>query len=112
MTARFGSKLIIEGGAFPADCWTVGLEDICALATTPEVIACEFRDDIDEVLKLLSRDSAIPRLWHDLDHLVGLLTGIACMGYPRFVGEVSATSDSDPVCPQGVVATPSLIGGH
>ena len=96
MTARFGSKLVIEGGAFPADYWTVGLEDICALATIPEVISCEFRDDIDEVLKLLSRDSAIPRLWHDLDHLVGLLRGIACMDYPRFVGEVSATSDSDP----------------
>jgi hypothetical protein len=46
------------------------------LAPSLTVIGGEFREDIQEILDLLSRDPGVPALWHDLDHMAGLLRGI------------------------------------
>jgi hypothetical protein len=76
---RFGPELVMEGDAVPADYWKVELKTAYTLAPSPTLVAGEFREDATEVLEVLSREPDSIFLWHDLDHLAGLLRGIAFM---------------------------------
>ncbi len=78
---RFGSSVAVDH-SFPADYWKVDLAVAYSLAPSPEIVAGEFREDLEEVIGLASEGAASTSLWHDLDHLAGLLRGLAFMDLP------------------------------
>lgn len=78
---RFGSSVALDDG-FPADYWKVDLEAAYSLVSSPEIVVGEFREDVDEVMGLARRAVDSVSLWHDLDHLSGLLRGLAFMDLP------------------------------
>ena len=72
----------MEEDAVPADYRKVELNAAYTLAPSPTLIAGEFHQDTAEVLEVLSKEADSVFLWHDLDHLAGLLRGIAFMDLP------------------------------
>lgn len=80
--SQFGPELGMEGDAVPAEYWDVELRAAYTFAPSPTLNAGDFREDAAEVLELLSREPDSIFLWHDLDHLAGLLRGIAFMDLP------------------------------
>ncbi len=78
---RFGSQIAIDD-TFPADYWKVDLEAAYSLASAPEIVVGEFREDVNEVMSLTTEAGNAVSLWHDLDHMSGLFRGLAFMDSP------------------------------
>ena len=57
--------------------WHVGADEAFDLSTTPAVLVGQLDDDVQSVRSMI--DSADPVLWHDLDHLIGVLRRLAAL---------------------------------
>jgi hypothetical protein len=73
---RFGPRVNLDAD----DYWSIFPSDAFNLAAQPPVGAGQLSDDIDTIRKALLRtdpDEDDVFLWHDLDHLAGILQGIS-----------------------------------
>lgn len=57
--------------------WCIDSADAFDLSTEPNVVAGHLEDDAEEIRDLLGRSEVF--LWHDLDHLIGLLSRLAAL---------------------------------
>jgi len=62
--------------------WTIGASDAFEMHTEPSPITGQLADDLDDLAAQLSGDRP-PVVWHDLEHLVGLLRHLAARDIPR-----------------------------
>lgn len=58
-----------------AEYWTYDLESAYTCSASPTTLAGDFREDVEEIDGLLARPDDEMSLWHDLDHLTGILRG-------------------------------------
>jgi hypothetical protein len=83
---RFGSDVVLCSAGFEDDhYWTVGVDAAFGLVEHPElhIQAGQTSDDAKEVQDLLKRDEGEVFLWHDLEHLAGVLRRLASLDLPR-----------------------------
>lgn len=78
-TDRFGPTLLLEADHY----WTLNVADRFNLAREPAVEAGQLSDDVAEVHELLARAEGEVFLWHDLEHVVGILQRIADLDLPH-----------------------------
>ena len=78
-----GSEIDLDGPSAPLGMyWTIALRDSYGLADEPERVVGDVCDDVTEVEDLVGRPTDETNLWHDLDHLSGVLRGLAFLGLP------------------------------
>jgi hypothetical protein len=75
ISARFGPSVPLNADHY----WTLSTADRFDLAQAPSVQAAQLSDDVESVRQLLSRDSGEIVLWHDVEHLTGILQRIASL---------------------------------
>ena len=81
--ARFGPELDLDGiPVILAEYWDFDPLTAYALEDHPEPGAGSVTDDLEEVQDLLHRPDDETYLWHDLDHLCGLLRMLAYLDLP------------------------------
>lgn len=71
---KYGPALLLSEDFY----WNVPVGEATTLGAPPELDLGSASDDLEALNDVLSRPSAeAPVLWHDLDHLAGLLRSIA-----------------------------------
>lgn len=60
--------------------WITGTTDRFDLTKIPEPMAGQLGDDVASIRECLSAPEVV--LWHDLQHLTGVLLRLAALGYP------------------------------
>jgi hypothetical protein len=84
---RHGAEFDLEAMPVPlAEYWVFNLEDAYTCAESPATEAGDFREDLAETVEMLTREEGEVQLWHDLNHLAGVLRGIAFTDVPRKLG--------------------------
>jgi len=71
---KYGPVLLLSEDYY----WNVPVGEAASLEAPPELDLGSASDDLEALSEVLSRPSAeLPVLWHDLEHLAGLLRSIA-----------------------------------
>ncbi|MEU9136266.1 hypothetical protein AB0D33_09910 [Streptomyces sp. NPDC048404] len=81
---RFGDEVDLSES--PVDhYWSLDLAAAFDMSETPAQLGCgQVRDDVAEIAALVRRASEdVIALWHDLDHLAGVLRLLAHLDLPR-----------------------------
>ncbi len=76
---RFGASIDLEADHY----WTLDAVDSFDLTTEPSVLASQISEDVETLRELLSPEREDIYIWHDLDHLCGILRRIAALDSPR-----------------------------
>ena len=79
--ARFGAEVDLDANAV-ADYWAVDVRSAYSLCPSPEFSAGDVTDDLAEIQNLLQGPDDEVVLWHDIDHLTGLLRALAYLDLP------------------------------
>lgn len=80
---KFGSELDLDAAPVPLDLyWQVSARSAYQMAEDPEHLAGSLTDDLEEVQDLIQRPLDETYLWHDLEHLCGLLRMLAFLDLP------------------------------
>jgi hypothetical protein len=80
---RFGAELNLDAApVMLGEYWDFDPRTSYALKDNPEAGVGSVSDDLDEVRDLLQRPEDESYLWHDLDHLCGLLRMLAYLDLP------------------------------
>ena len=66
----------------PTTIWAVEPNAAFDLEEDPPVAVGQLSDDVATVRELLTRDDAEVFLWHDLEHVIGILQRIASLARP------------------------------
>lgn len=85
IVANFGSTVTLCERTFEADhYWDLELGAAFRLVDHPElhIVAGQTSDDVEEVRDVVEREGGEVFLWHDLDHLAGVLRRIAFLDVP------------------------------
>ena len=81
---RFGTEVNFSSTRWPMDeYWSVPLDDAYSLVTKPEVDQADLGEDVDGLREMLKRREEGVSLWHELDHLAGVLRAIAFLDLPH-----------------------------
>ena len=82
--SEFGSEIDLDSVPTPvAEYWSFDPKTAFTLAPEPEREAGSVTDDLAEISEFLQRPKGDVHLWHDLDHLCGLLRLLVFMDYPE-----------------------------
>jgi hypothetical protein len=73
MEEEFGETIVLDGDHY----WTVDSSDAFDLEVVPEPVVGQLSDDVSSVTGIETVE-----IWHDLDHLVGILRRIAALSRP------------------------------
>ena len=75
---QFGPVVDLEADYY----WSLAAGDAFDLSKDPSVVAGQLSDDVAEVRDLLAREEDEVVLWHDLEHVTGILLRIAGLAQP------------------------------
>jgi hypothetical protein len=90
---RLGSEVVLGDGSFVGDhYWELTLEASFGLLDYPElnVVAGQTTDDVDELRRVIDSEDVV--LWHDIEHITGVLRRIASLDL-RDTGAVGTDQD-------------------
>ena len=76
--AELGSSVNLEADSY----WWINTQDAFELSRVPSVVAGGLSDDVASTREMLNRDDGEIILWHDLDHVIGILQRISCLAKP------------------------------
>ena len=76
---RFGSSIDLEADYY----WSLDVVDSFDLTAEPDVMASQISEDVETLAELLSPDREEVYIWHDLEHLCGILLRLAALDVPR-----------------------------
>jgi hypothetical protein len=76
---RFGASIDLEADLY----WSLNAVDSFDLRTEPSVMAGQISEDVETLRELLSSEREEVYIWHDLDHLCGILQRISALDSPR-----------------------------
>jgi hypothetical protein len=76
---RFGSSVDLEADHY----WSLNAVDSFDVRTEPSVTSGQISDDVETLRELLSPEREEVYIWHDLDHLCGILRRISALDSPR-----------------------------
>lgn len=62
--------------------WVVAAADAFVLGTPPTPTVGQLADDLESLAAQVADDAEQPLVWHDLEHVVGLLRRIAALDLP------------------------------
>jgi hypothetical protein len=77
-TDEFGPSIDLDADHY----WSIDARDAFDLSREPALEAGQLSDDVASVREFLARDDGETFLWHDLDHIVGILKRIAALARP------------------------------
>ncbi|MER7283086.1 hypothetical protein ABT369_52525 [Dactylosporangium sp. NPDC000244] len=73
---RHGETVELDAGFY----WTVGPWAAYEFSREPEPTMGDLRDDVESMREMLGREETV--VWHDLAHVVGILTRLAALDLP------------------------------
>jgi len=81
---RFGTEVNFSSTAWPIGVYrSVPLDDAYSAVARPEVVTGDLGSDVEELRRILEHRTEGVSLWHDLDHLSGILRAIAYLNLPH-----------------------------
>jgi len=75
--AELGTTITLDADHY----WQVDGRSAFDLSTTPTIVVGQLADDVESVRAVMSTGDLV--LWHDLEHLTGLLRRLAVLSSPR-----------------------------
>lgn len=72
---RFGPVLHLDADHY----WKIDPGDAFDLTKEPPILASQISDDVSTIRGLLAQDDDEIDLWHDLDHLIGVLQRVSAL---------------------------------
>ncbi len=84
MAERLGPEVVLGDGSFVGDhYWELTLEASFGLVDHPElhVVAGQTTHDVDELRRVIDSEDVV--LWHDIEHITGVLRRIASLDLPK-----------------------------
>jgi|SRR5580658_11367340 hypothetical protein len=80
---EFGPEIDLDSQTIPIGFhWEIPLDQSFRMVDSPTTETGDIADDLSEINELLTRPIDETYLWHDLDHLTGLLRCIAFIALP------------------------------
>jgi hypothetical protein len=76
--ARFGPSVDLDADHY----WSINAGDAFALELEPSPQVGQLSDDVASVREFLSRDDGEVFIWHDLQHVIGVLQRLASLDLP------------------------------
>lgn len=76
---RFGPSIDLDADYY----WTLDVVDSFDLTTEPDVMTSQVSEDVETLRELLSPNREEVYIWHDLEHLCGILRRLAALDGPR-----------------------------